>query len=287
MKIRRSRIVLSLVACVSLTLAGCGIPVPPDVKPAQAGVASLNPQSWYILWAKDMPDHPATVANGAWSFSFPDRNGYVSYVQTPFNALPTNAQITMTFRIDCTADARFNGSVDPTAGDPATLHLFLETQNDNFLIYTNRWWADTGGFTLDSANGRDVTISVPLNWKNWSDTMGLQDPDLFANALQNIGWVGMTFGGQKSWGHGVNMISGMATFTLIDFRVEPVTGVSTPGVQTIAFKQEGHAWLRSDGVQSPARYNNDFARIALHGVSHGESLHLGHAIRMFSAQIAQ
>ena len=239
MKIRRSRIVLSLVACASLTLAGCGLPVPPDVKPAQAGVASLNPQSWYILWAKDMPDHPATVANGAWSFSFPDQNGYVSYVQTPFDALPANAQITVTFRIDHSEDATFNGSVDPTAGDPATFHLFLETQNDNFLIYTNRWWAETGGFTLDSANGRDVTISVPLNWKNWSDVMGQQDPNCFANALQNVGWVGMTFGGQNSWGHGVNMISGTATFTLIDFRVEPVTGVSTPGVQTIAFKQVG------------------------------------------------
>jgi hypothetical protein len=126
----------------------------------------------------------------------------------------------MTFRIDASADANFNGAVDPAAGNPATLTLFFERKNDDFTNPKNRWWATSNVHIIDSALGSVVTISVPLEFKYWSDVDGQGDAADFADTLQNAGWFGLTFGGLNSCGHGVNMLAGTATFTLIDYQVE-------------------------------------------------------------------
>jgi len=38
-------------------------------------------------------------------------------------------------------------------------------------------------------------------------------------ALENIGWIGVTFGGKYFWGHGIALNGGSANFILIDFQV--------------------------------------------------------------------
>lgn len=50
--------------------------------------------------------------------------------------------------------------------------------------------------------------------------IGQHDAAAFSSALENIGWVGLTFGGQYFWGHGVALDNGSAKFILIDFRIE-------------------------------------------------------------------
>ncbi len=65
-----------------------------------------------------------------------------------------------------------------------------------------------------------VHIEVPLTFDKWTNVFGRQDAAEFERALADIGWIGITFGGHNVWAEGVNMNSGVAQFTLIDFRIE-------------------------------------------------------------------
>jgi hypothetical protein len=150
---------------------------------------------------------------------FPDVPGSIHYVQTPYTASSLPAEVSITFRIDSSADAAYNGEVDPAAGNPATFHLFLERRGDNFTNEYYRWWADDGGYVLGSKDNSVITIEAPLTADKWSSVYGHHNSVEFADMLKNLGWVGMTFGGKNYWGHGVNMLAGTAKFTLIDYRV--------------------------------------------------------------------
>ena len=220
MNVRRFVFFSSLTLLLILNFTGClGYSGPPDIGSAQAGVVSLNPQAWYILYGENMPYEPSPSSTGAWSLMFPNMPGSIHYVQTPFTASSLPTKVSITFRIDSSADAVYNGEVDPAAGNPATLHLFLERRGDKFTNQYYRWWADDGGYVLGSRDNSVVTIEVPLTSDHWSSVYGQHSSAEFAGTLNNLGWVGMTFGGSNYWGHGVNMLAGTAKFTLLDFRV--------------------------------------------------------------------
>lgn len=218
----------------SLGLTACvGFSGPPDVDPAQSGVVSLSPQSWYILYGNGMPDEPSSSTAGAWEIAFPNAPGSIHYVQTPYTAPSLPSEVSITFRIDSSENAVYNGAVDPAAGNPATFHLFLERRGDNFTNEYYRWWAGDGGYVLGSKDNSVVTIEVPLTADCWSSVYGHHNSAKFADTLNNLGWVGMTFGGRNSWGHGMNMLAGSAKFTLLDFRIEKEHKASPPA-QTVS-----------------------------------------------------
>jgi hypothetical protein len=235
LNVRRFAFFGSLILLPGLILTGClGFSGPPNVGPIQPGVVSLNPQSWYILYGDGMPDQPSPSSTGAWSMAFPNVPGSVHYVQTPYNAassLPN--EVSITFRIESSKDAIYNGEVDPAAGNPATFHLFLERRGDNFTNEYYRWWADEGGYVLGSKDNSVVTIRVPLTADSWSSVYGQHNSAEFADALNNLGWVGMTFGGANYSGHGVNLLAGTAKFTLLDFRVNRVDETQLPASSSV------------------------------------------------------
>lgn len=205
----------------SVVFMACGgYAGPPGVKPAQPDTVSLNPQSWFILYGQNMPDHPLQSSTGAWSISLPSAPGSIKYLQAPYSASSLPSAVSITFRIDSSPGVIYNGKVDPAAVDPATFHLFLERRGDDFRHEYYRWWACNDGYVLGSKDNSEVTINVPLTADRWTSVGGHHDSAEFAETLQNLGWVGMTFGGANFWGHGVNMLGGTATFTLIDFRVD-------------------------------------------------------------------
>lgn len=211
---------LTIWPCLMLT-ACVGFSGPPDIKPGEPGLVSLNPQSWYILYGEGTPDQPLSSPAGAWSIDLPDAAGSIHYVQTPYNASsPLPTKVSMTFRIDSSPDAVYKGEVDPSAGNPATFHLFLERRGDNFRKEYYRWWAGDGGYVLGSNDNSVLTIEVPLTADKWTSVYGHHNNAEFVDTLNNLGWVGITFGGRNYWGHGVNMLEGKAKFTLLDFRVD-------------------------------------------------------------------
>jgi len=205
----------SLVSC----LAGCAIVGPPSIQPREANVVSLDPQDWYIFYSSNMPYHPSADPSGAWSFEFPraESGGHVNYVQTPFNATVPIHDISISFKIE--SDTPQYKVIDPTDIPPATVHLFLEQKNDDLSDPNGRWWATWSQYDLGSQDNTTVTFVIPLTPDQWSNVEGQRDSTSFYAALGNIGWVGVTFGGQYFFGHGVALFDGSAKFVLVDINV--------------------------------------------------------------------
>jgi hypothetical protein len=198
-----------------------GICPPPNLRPLQPNVASLDPQQWFIFYSEGMSLHPAPSAEGAWSFAFPTLPGQVHYIQTPFNATRTLHSVSLTFRVDSIATQYI--VIDPADILPATVHIFFEQQNDNLSEPYGRWWADTSRYNLGSNDNQTITITVPFDANVWSaveGTTGESAPQAFYAALNNIGWIGITCGGQYFWGHGVALTSGTANYVLVNLQVE-------------------------------------------------------------------
>jgi hypothetical protein len=204
---------LALLSC----LAGCVQGVP-NIHPQEANVVSLDPQNWYIFYSSQISLHPSSSeANGAWSFYLPPRGGYVGYVQTPFNATTTLHNVIVSFTVE--SNAPQYEVLDPSDIPPATVHLFFEQQGDDLRNPDGRWWADFGGYNLGSQDNTAVTLVVPLTPDQWTNVYGANDPQAFYASLGNAGWMGLTFGGQYFWGHGVALSSGSAKFVLLNFKV--------------------------------------------------------------------
>ena len=203
-------------------LMGCGngIQVPPDIPPQQANTVSLDPQNWYIYYGAGMPTHPSPDTEGAWYFEFPasKTGGHVNYVQTPFNATTVLHNVTVTFKVQ--SDTPQYKVIDPTDILPATIHIFFEQQNDDLSDPNGRWWAGASDYNLDSEDNTTITFVVPLTPDHWSNVYGKSDPNAFYVALNNVGWIGVTCGGQYFWGHGVALDSGNAKFILVDFHAD-------------------------------------------------------------------
>jgi hypothetical protein len=196
---------------------------------------TLHPSQWYLQYSAGIPDHP--VADGAgWSFDFPvydqpsmncneDRLcGHVNYVTTPVNAAITAAGLTMTFRIETTGAPVFQYALNPnnTCTNAAAVRLFIQRQGDtleaDYEFY--RWWNKAAA----NLTAGTVTLTVPLMPDQWMSVLGKTgDRDekataAFRAALQNVGNIGMTFGGGCFAGHGVNISGGTARFWLTSYR---------------------------------------------------------------------
>jgi hypothetical protein len=223
----RSRTLSCLIAILTLAsctlLSACGLlgggPSAPDIPPEAPDVVSLDPQNWYIFYSAQMPSHPETDGEGAWSFEFPSSGtgGHVNYVQTPFNATTTLHNVNVTFKVESVEPQYV--VIDPTDIPPATVHIFFEQQNSSLSDANGRWWAGPSQYNLGSKDNTIVSFSVPLTPDQWSNVYGQRDSKSFYAALANVGWIGVTFGGQYFWGHGVALASGSAKYILIGFQV--------------------------------------------------------------------
>lgn len=200
-------------------LMGCGTAGVPDIRPQEPNVVSLEPQNWYIFYSAGMPPHPSSDTEGAWSFKLPssETGGHVNYVQTPFNATTPPQSVTITFEVE--SDAPEYVVVDPTDHPPATVRLFFEQQNDDLSNPNGRWWAGASLYNLGSQDNQTLTLTVPFTSGQWSNVDGKFDAQAFSAALKNVGWVGMTFGGQYFAGHGVALSGGSAKYILINYSV--------------------------------------------------------------------
>jgi hypothetical protein len=221
------RVFIAWVFSALALTAGCATPSatkpdPPADPPAAANVISLNPQDWYILYSDGTPPHPTTDPQGAWAIQLPDPGsnpavlGHLGYVETSFTATTTPHAVTVTFQVD--ADA---AQYEVASGDvlPPTCHLFFEQKNDDLVNPNGRWWAPSTMYDIPSQNGQVVVMTIPLTPDQWTNVYGQQDATAFAVALANVGWFGITFGGQDFAGHGVTVTAGSSKFVLINYVV--------------------------------------------------------------------
>jgi hypothetical protein len=216
------RHVLAYCIFVVLSVTGCGavggIAPPPDLKPAQPNVVSLAAQDWYVYYSNGVPPHPSAASEVAWALDLPAtaNDGHVNYIQTPFNLTEPAHSMVVTFEIKST-NPEYHVT-DSTDHLPATIHFLIEKTGDDLRDPNGRWWAQTCD-TL-GADGQTFSVTIPLTPDLWTNVDGQQDSKAFYDALENIGWVGLTFGGQYFAGHGVSLDSGSAQIDLIEFMVD-------------------------------------------------------------------
>jgi hypothetical protein len=206
---------------ITIWLSGCGAN-PSFLPPAIANSVDLSPQDWYLLYGSGTPVHPEPLEGGAWSFDFPT-DGSIHYVEVPYRATEalTGKTLTMTFQV-IASDAEYAADVEDGEQGPASMHLFIEHEDDDFVTGWFRWWCDapTGSMFLGTEDNKTITLSCPLVYSSWSDTWGQQNETEFANTLNFMGAVGMTFGGSNGWGHGVRLGAGTAQFHLLTYQIQ-------------------------------------------------------------------
>jgi hypothetical protein len=94
--------------------------------------------------------------------------------------------------------------------------------NNNGSGDYDRWWSNPIAFNLAPGS---TTLTVPLTPGSWSSVNGQYGNASeavrfsFEKALLNVTRLGMTFGGGCSFGHGINIQGGAATFALTELAI--------------------------------------------------------------------
>lgn len=221
-----------LVGLAVLLLAGCGghggggSPPPVDTSTWQPSLAA---SAWFENHSPGQPNHPSAATVGfsvglpvAQPVSKPSDCTCVGYVQTQAPAPLVGKSITLTVQITAAAGTVFDDRTDAgktVPGMPA-MRLLLERKGDTLdgsaAMAQYRLWA--GAYPVYLAPGT-FTVTVPLDWQDWTGVFGGQDAQSFADMLSNIQWIGLSFGGDGSFGHGAFIDSGTATVTVTGFTV--------------------------------------------------------------------
>jgi hypothetical protein len=205
---------IALILILLTVLAGCGGNAVPNIQPKAPNSISLDAKDWYFMYGSGTSAHP-DPAGSAWAFNIPNSTGSIHYLQTPARLTAMPKSLSVTFKVDASA-AVYNGAVDASDTNPATMHLFLERQADDLTKEFYRWWADVR-YEFGSKDNQTVTITVPMTFDHWTSVFGRHDDAEFGDTLNNLAFVGLTFGGNSFAGHGVNMASGSASLVLLDY----------------------------------------------------------------------
>ena len=203
-------ILISTVGC-----SGVSSFVPEATVPQQASM-------WDIQYSLGMPAHPSSANKGAWYFEFPSAPGSVHYVDVPYTQSTPHQSVTMTFKIATPEVPMFHSLDTGCGGYPAHVRLYFQRQNDDMVTDGYRWWSNPDSYQLGSSDNEPVTLTVPVTPDRWSGLDGelaTATPEAFADAWQNVGRVGMTFGGGCSFGHGVS-VDGSAQFVLMSYSIQ-------------------------------------------------------------------
>jgi hypothetical protein len=143
------------------------------------------------------------------------------YLFTPSALTAIHGTLALSFTISTSGPVTFK-SLDPQSSScaiPPSVRPFLWANNNGNGNY-DRWWSNPRAVTLAPGAG---SVSVPLKPENWSSVngrIGNADSDTrfaFERALLNVTRLGMTFGGGCSFGHGIGIEGGTASFFLTEF----------------------------------------------------------------------
>lgn len=218
-----------LLALLSAGLGACQSGPRVPASPAVVGMiqVSMNPGSWFFTHSPGMPLNPITHVDGGWSFDFPQRDGVHGVVYGVSGTAPREVRII----------ARVEGEGSLVAVDgctPTRARIFLQRRGDNYTLPSSeadgnlnltsptakenwRWWNE--GAPLVPGQGFDViTPLTPDKWIQVWGRSGVTRPAAFADAINNLQRVGITFGACSAM-HGV-YANGPARFVVkeVSFR---------------------------------------------------------------------
>lgn len=209
---------ITAVALIGLvaSLSACTSPFRPSPTPMSV---PLNAAAWSSI--SDPSPYPLTNTGSALSFDFPT-SGSMHYLYTASPRQIVRGTLSVTLQVSTSGPVVFT-PLDTTACGlaPSVRPFFWANEAGNGD--SDRWWSNPRAFTLA---GGASTLTVPLEpaaWSNVSGRYGNADPAIqyaFERALTNVTRFGVTFGGGCSFGHGIRVSGGTATFTLSDYSVQ-------------------------------------------------------------------
>lgn len=168
---------------------------------------------WEAQYSRGVTLRPVP-APAVLKFSFPRHDG-IHYLVKPVNGI-VGKIITMTYSV-ISQGAIFTCS----GGTTPTLRFYFQHKEDNMLGTGDnefrRWWSNPVSAKIEP--GKRV-LSVKLEPDQWSSVFGkygTKRPELFKSAIKNAGRLGITFGSESQFGHGVWLKDGSAVFRLISF----------------------------------------------------------------------
>jgi hypothetical protein len=197
--------------------AACSSPTAPSPTPV---TLTLRGNLWETI--SDPQPFPLGTEGAALTFEFP-ASGSINYLFTASPLKIVRGTLSVSVRITATGPVVFN-SLDPQTSActiPSSVRPFIWA-NDNGNGDYDRWWSNPRSFTLAAGA---ATITVPLTPDAWSSVNGkvgnADGPTTFAfdKALLNVSRLGLTFGGGCSFGHGVNVSGGAATFAVTEYAI--------------------------------------------------------------------
>jgi hypothetical protein len=207
-------------ALLLIVLAVACAPSPTEPSPTPLTI-SLQSSAWETI--SDPRPYPLSNQGAALAFDFPT-SGSMHYLFTPSPLAALRGTLVVSLTVTASGPVVFN-SLDPQSAQcalPTSVRPFLWANSNGEGSY-DRWWSNPRSFTLAAGS---ATISVPLSAEAWSSVNGQYGNANtsvkfnFDKALLNVSRLGLTFGGGCSFGHGVNVRGGNATFVLADFRIE-------------------------------------------------------------------
>jgi hypothetical protein len=191
------------------------------------GVA-LKPAKWNILWSQNMPAHPSALGDDGWSFDFPKGTDFcgqkyncpgVHYVITQHTkVIERGSTITVRGRIEVSGTPSFNYHLEPsnTCKSAPKARVLLQRKNDNMYGSDNRYWSNPVAIPLLPGG---FSVRIKVEGGQWTNVDGSFNEDGFDKTLQNMGNIGLTFGGGCFFGHGVNVSGGGAKFVVTEFAI--------------------------------------------------------------------
>ncbi len=199
--------------------------------PARAEALSLAPTKWWV--------DPGYLASGKLIGGHLDRSDSTAFpvgtdrglgMIEQFRSKPlVGTALRITFAVQTIGTPKFNYVFpwDPgnTCVSPARARLWFA--HADWTVSnpdTWRWWSNPAAVELAAGQ---FTITVPFDPAQWTsvygkrgnlDALTLAD---FYGSLNQPEALGIVFGGGCFFGHGVSVINGTATFTLLDYAIVP------------------------------------------------------------------
>jgi hypothetical protein len=201
-------------------------PLPPRVDPI-----SLAANQWSWTAYQGFAPPLTNDATGALTFEFPvipdfvvgTDQGSVNYLEAVrAEPLPDGGWLSITLEVIPTGPVVFNYDNEPgnTCIFDAHARPIIDTGGNGQY---DRWWSNPIGYDLTT--GGTVTLTISLAPDHWSSVFGqlgnanAQAETGFTAALQNVQFLGLTFGGGCFFGHGVSVSGGTAEFRVINFLI--------------------------------------------------------------------
>jgi hypothetical protein len=205
-------------ALTVLAIACSKSPTEPSPTPLTVSLASS-------AWETISDPQPFALANqgSALTFDFP-ATGSINYMFTPSTLAAIHGTLAISITVTTSGPVIFN-SLDPQTAScsiPSSVRPFLWANQNGDGAY-DRWWSNPRAIALAAGTN---TLRVPLRAENWSSVegkFGSADAGTrfgFDKALLNVTRLGLTFGGGCSFGHGINIRGGTASFALTQFMVQ-------------------------------------------------------------------